>query len=210
MSEPPAPRIGHAERDRTAEQLREAAALGRIDLDELDERLGQAFAAKTQPELDALVADLRPAAPRTAVAPVSTGAVPVAGFRPEDPLVLAAGAGSVKRRGRWELPPFVKVSPAMGSVKLDCREAVALGDTIDVQVVGSMGSLVLVAPEGWAANVDRISPGIGSIKNKLPVLAAPGCPTLLLRGQLGVGSVTLRHANRWDRMLDRSGPHGVH
>ena len=65
MPEPPAPRIGHAERDRAAEQLREAAALGRIDLDELDERLGRAFAAKTQPELDALLADLRPARPST-------------------------------------------------------------------------------------------------------------------------------------------------
>lgn len=206
MSEPPAPRIGHAERDRAAEQLREAAALGRIDLDELDERLGRAFAAKTQPELDALLADLRPARPSTPAltsAPVGENGLVVPGFRPDDPLVLAAGAGSVKRVGRWELPPWVKISPAMGSVKLDCREAVALAEVIDVQLVGSMGSLAMIVPEGWAANVDRISPGIGSVKNKLPTVAAPGCPTLVLRGQLGVGSVTLRHANRWDRGVGR-------
>jgi hypothetical protein len=197
----PAPRIGHAEREETAERLREAAGLGRIDLDELDERLERAYAARTQPELDALVADLRPQ--RGAVARPSS-AVPVSGHRPDDPLVLAAGAGSVKRKGHWELPPWVKISPAMGSVKIDCREAVVLSDVVEVEVVGSMGSATIVVPEGWAANVDRVSPGLGSLKNKLPTVAEPGCPTLVLRGQLGAGTVRLRHANWWERRQERA------
>ena len=197
----PAPRIGHAERDRTAELLREAAGLGRIDLDELDERLGRAYAARTQPELDALVADLGPAVP--AVPAAAAGAVPAPGYRPDDPLVLAAGASSVRRQGRWELPPWVRVSPSLGTVKLDCRQAVVTSPVVEVEVVGSMGSATIVVPEGWAANVDRVSPGLGTLRNKLSAVAAPGCPTLVVRGQLGAGTVTLRHANRWELRRER-------
>jgi hypothetical protein len=134
------------------------------------------------------------------------------GHRPDDPLVLAAGASSVKRRGRWELPPYVKVSPVMGSVRLDCRQAVVTSQVVEVEIVGSVGSATFIVPEGWAANVDRLGAGLGSIKNRLPGVAAPGCPTLVLRGSMGAGSVTLRHANRWDRRPehpDRS-PHTGH
>ncbi|QIG45117.1 hypothetical protein G5V58_22220 [Nocardioides anomalus] len=63
----------------------------------------------------------------------------------------------------------------------------------------SMGSATVVVPEGWAANCDRLNPGTGRLRNQLPATAAPGCPTLVLRGQLGAGTLTLRHANRWDR-----------
>lgn len=191
----PALRIGHAERDRTAELLREAAGLGRIGLDELDERLGRAYAARTQPELDTLVADLVPAAP----VPATDGLALGPGHDHSDPLVLAAGASTIKRRGPWELPPWVRISPALGSVKLDCRQAVVRTPVVDVAVAGSMGSTTFVVPEGWAANCDRVSPGLGTLRNKLPALAAPGCPTLVVHGQLGAGTLTLRHANRWDR-----------
>src|SRR5437763_17019743 len=44
-------RASNADRERVAEILRTAAAEGRIDLDELDERLGAAYAAKTYADL---------------------------------------------------------------------------------------------------------------------------------------------------------------
>jgi hypothetical protein len=51
-------RIADADRDRTVEQLRAAAAEGRLDPDELEERVSKALTARTQGELDALLADL--------------------------------------------------------------------------------------------------------------------------------------------------------
>ena len=62
-SGPSAVRIGDAERLRTAVALQDAAAAGRLTLDELDERLTVAAAARTAPELAALVADLPVASP---------------------------------------------------------------------------------------------------------------------------------------------------
>ena len=58
LEEPIPLRISHADRDRVAEVLREAAGDGRIDADELDERLSAAYAARTHADLVPITADL--------------------------------------------------------------------------------------------------------------------------------------------------------
>jgi Domain of unknown function (DUF1707) len=52
--------VGDADRNRTADLLKEAHAAGYLTLEEVDERLGTALAARTRTELDRLVADLPP------------------------------------------------------------------------------------------------------------------------------------------------------
>ena len=51
-------RIGDAERDATMTQLREHFVAGRLTFDELTERIDLALAAKTQGQIDGLMADL--------------------------------------------------------------------------------------------------------------------------------------------------------
>lgn len=71
-------RAADADRETVAERLRHAVDEGRLDLHEYDERLGQAYAAKTYGELDRLLVDLPgpvPAAravPAPAVAPAAS------------------------------------------------------------------------------------------------------------------------------------------
>ena len=59
-------RVGDADRDAVTAQLREHYADGRLTLEELNERLDQAFAAKTKADLNTVMRDLpqatRPAA----------------------------------------------------------------------------------------------------------------------------------------------------
>jgi hypothetical protein len=55
---PHALRIGDAERDAAATDLGEHYAAGRLTLDELDERLGAVFSAKTLGQLSRIMADL--------------------------------------------------------------------------------------------------------------------------------------------------------
>ena len=57
-------RASQEERERVVELLRTHAGEGRLDLDELEERVEAALAARTRGDLDALVADL-PRGPRT-------------------------------------------------------------------------------------------------------------------------------------------------
>jgi Domain of unknown function (DUF1707) len=51
-------RASDADREHVAERLRHATAEGRLSAEELEERLGAVFAARTYGELDPLVADL--------------------------------------------------------------------------------------------------------------------------------------------------------
>src|SRR5262245_17058434 len=51
-------RCSDTDRERTSEQLRDAAAEGRLRMDELEDRLGEVYSARHQHELDVLVADL--------------------------------------------------------------------------------------------------------------------------------------------------------
>ncbi len=70
-------RASDADRDRTADHLREQAGEGRLDTEELEKRLEAAFAAHTLADLDALTADLpRQRSPRPRVpAPFPTHAL---------------------------------------------------------------------------------------------------------------------------------------
>src|SRR5215212_3846480 len=68
----PALRASDADRESIVAQLREHGAAGRLDVEELEQRVGAAYAARTYGELRALLGDLpdkvptRPVAPRRA------------------------------------------------------------------------------------------------------------------------------------------------
>jgi hypothetical protein len=69
-------RASDADRDAVAERLRQAAVEGRLEPDELEERLHTALRARTYAELDRLVGDLpRRAVPRTRPAAPAGGLV---------------------------------------------------------------------------------------------------------------------------------------
>jgi hypothetical protein len=56
-------RAADSDRETVAARLQAAVTDGRLDLDEYDQRLGEAYAAKTYGELDRLLADLPEPAP---------------------------------------------------------------------------------------------------------------------------------------------------
>src|SRR4051794_23365971 len=73
MADQPQPhqlRASDADREAAAERLRQACLEGRLDSDELDGRLGEAYAARWPADLERLTADVTPApAPAPAPAP---------------------------------------------------------------------------------------------------------------------------------------------
>jgi Domain of unknown function (DUF1707) len=62
-------RIGDAEREQAVQALGEHLRAGRLSVVEYDERLEQAFAARTEAELTPLFADLPGGSPRSALSP---------------------------------------------------------------------------------------------------------------------------------------------
>jgi hypothetical protein len=67
-------RVGDAEREAAAAELREHYASGRLTLDELNERIDKAFAAKTRGDLNVLMTDLPSRRSEAAGAPGALGA----------------------------------------------------------------------------------------------------------------------------------------
>jgi hypothetical protein len=88
-------RVSDAEREAAAGELQEHFASGRLDQDELDERLSRALTAKTRGDLDALFTDL-PSSGRGWSGPTGPGnGTP---FPPRDPWA-DAGARSQRQQG---------------------------------------------------------------------------------------------------------------
>src|ERR1700677_1538625 len=83
-------RVGHEEREAVAAELREHYATGRLTLDELNERLDKAFAAKTKGDLNAIMTDLPSAGGSGSGIGASTGFGATAGIGTG----WGAGAGS--------------------------------------------------------------------------------------------------------------------
>ncbi len=188
-------RVGHAERDGVAALLQDAVADGRLSMDELDERLEAALQAKTYADLQPLVADLAVEVPWVTGQPATSVAVPgppPPGYSREDPLRLDGGMSSEKREGVWVVPPFVRLSSGVGSVRLNCLQATAAAPVVEVEVIAGAGSVVVIVPDGWAANDDRLTKSMGSKSIKVPRAPAPGQPLLVLFGSVGMGSFKVR------------------
>ncbi|MGC4893935.1 DUF1707 SHOCT-like domain-containing protein [Micromonospora sp. DT31] len=103
-------RAADADREATAERLRAALAEGRLDLDEYDERLRQAYGAKTYGELDTLLTDLPTSGPVERALPIPRlgGRSAVAPSGPQTGEVAAKG-----QRNAWLLEvwgPWLKVA----------------------------------------------------------------------------------------------------
>ena len=204
MAQDPSPagriRVGDRERDAVAAVLQEAAADGRLSMAELDDRLDAALQAKTHADLDPLVADLSVELPSQHLGRQSQTQRPrSAGYSREDPLRLDGGMSSEKRRGVWTMPPFILINQGVGSVKLNCLEATPAAELIEIEVIGGAGSIVLVLPDGWAVDADRLSKSWGSKAVKVPREPAPGKPLLVIYGSLGMGSLKVRPPNRLDQ-----------
>jgi hypothetical protein len=89
-------RASHADREQVVGALKAAFVQGRLTADELDERVGQALAARTYAELAALTTDL-PADPTPALQP-APAPPPAPARRPQNPAArraVKAGAGAI-------------------------------------------------------------------------------------------------------------------
>lgn len=178
----PAPirRASDSDRDAVARTLRDAAAEGRIDFAELEQRLDAVYEARTNADLVALTADLP--------APVSATAA--------QPLVLQTKSGTVKRKGYWRVPTQIDAEVASGTIKLDFTEAECPHREVRVNVSARSGAVVLVVPIGWTVDMDAASATSGAVVNKMRGRPEPGAPVLKVSGTVLSGTIKARPPRR--------------
>lgn len=157
MSEPHLPelRASDADRERVADRLRRAAGDGQLTIDELDERLHAAYAARTRGELEPLTADLQ-----------SAGTAAVQSSRPGGFSVrpgpggarwLIAIMGGCDRKGRWRLSERCTALNIMGGSDLDLNQVELAGEHVQLDVYSIMGGSEIHVPKDLAVEVSEFA-----------------------------------------------------
>jgi hypothetical protein len=195
MSELPELRASDADRERTADTLRRAAGVGRLEVDELDERLNAAYAARTRSELERLVADVVDEAPAHRM-PVRRGE---GGAR-----WLVAIMGGCDRRGRWRLGERVTSVNIMGGSDLDLNEAELAAEHVELTVISLMGGADIRVPDGLNVEVSDFAFMGGNGVDIGDPRPDPGGPVLRLRLVSIMGGTDVKRGRRRSRAEKRA------
>ena len=176
-------RASDAEREATVTRLRDAAAEGRLSLEELGERVEAADGARTRADLASVVADLpAPSGPAGELAPAQrTGR-------------LLGILGGDTLSGRVRLGPEVRVINVMGGADLDLTDAVLSEGEVTIRVFSIWGGSNIHVPDG--VHVEHHGVGVlGWDKVEPPAeggAPAPGAPVVRVRSVSIMGGTDIK------------------
>jgi Domain of unknown function (DUF1707)/Cell wall-active antibiotics response 4TMS YvqF len=175
-------RVSDAERDATVRVLGDHAAVGRLTLDELEERAGQALTAKTRGELAVLTSDL----------PQQATAADVAVPRTRKPVRwMVAIMGGSQRRGRFRAVGSVNSISIMGGDEIDLREAEIEGGELTMNMFALMGGATVYVPDSVDLEVSGFSLMGGHTELGSQRSPRPGAPVIHIRSWNLMGGATI-------------------
>jgi Domain of unknown function (DUF1707) len=187
-------RISDSDRHRVAEVLREAAGEGRLDLEELDQRLEATYAARTYADLVPITLDLpvQPVAGLPLPATAATSPSPVVPGGPAEEKHLAIMSG-LERRGTWTMPAHLTVTCFMGGADLDLRRAQFAAREVVLTVNAVMGGAdIKVNPHTHVIMEGTgIMGGYSGPSDSTPPELDANSPVLRIRGFALMGGVNV-------------------
>jgi Domain of unknown function (DUF1707) len=183
-------RASDQDRERAAEVLRQAAGDGRIGMDELDERLGAVYSAKTYAELEPITKDLPSHGTVTAAEPADPARF---GGVATSHRVFAFWSG-FSRKGAWIVPPKFTARAIMGGGELDLRDARFSERVTVIRAVAVVGGIVITVPDDAEVQVS----GVGLMGGFMhPAYeGSPGAPVIIIKGLAFWGGVDVRRRPR--------------
>jgi hypothetical protein len=194
-------RVSDEDRHKVAEVLRRAAGEGRLDLEELDERLEAAYAAKTYGDLVPLTVDLPVHAGDGLPTPATGGGAVAAPGTPGSALATAetyqsslSFMGDCTRRGVWRVPARHTAFSLMGGVTLDLREAVFEAPEVTIDAVAIMAGIDIYVN----AHTRVIVEGVGIMgdfsqaRDKVPAEITASSPVVRVKGMALMAGVNVR------------------
>jgi hypothetical protein len=181
-----ATRAADTDRIQVAQLLTDAAAQGRLQMSDYEDRLTKAYAAKTYDELDRLRSDLL----GSSVSPRHAGSP-----KPAPSMLLLAIMSAFERRGRWNVPKKLTTFALWGGGVIDLRYADFTSTEVDIHACSIMGGqTILLPPE---VNVEINGHGVmGGFDHEVAGQGTPGAPTVRIRGFSLWGGVGVRRKNR--------------
>jgi hypothetical protein len=188
-------RASDSDRDRVAEVLREAAGDGRLTLEELQERLGQVYTAKTYAELEPITRDLPNPAGWKEAAPYTP---PFADSPTTDAPSWKTGIAIMsgfERVGAWAVPKTFTSFAFWGGGRIDLREARYTSGEVRIRAFAIMGGIDIIAPPDLTLHVKGF--GImGGFDHRASGPGSPGSPRVVVSGFAFWGGVGVRRRER--------------
>jgi hypothetical protein len=182
-------RVSDAERDATLQKLGDHAAVGRLTLDELEERSGQALAAKTRGELATLTSDLPAEAGLPGAGLAGAGAVPA---HPRKPVRwMVAIMGGSHRRGRFRAVGSINAVAIMGGDEIDLRDAEIEGGELTLNLIAVMGGANIYVPDSVETEVGGFSLMGGHEEVGSQRAPRPGAPVVRIKMYNLMGGATI-------------------
>jgi len=183
-------RASDAEREAVVARLRDAAAEGRLTVEELAQRIDAAYDARTRAELEPLTADLPAPAPGATPAPVAApGPAPPARTAPK---LLLGIMGGGDHKGRWRIASRATVVNVMGGADLDLRDALIDANETVITVVSVMGGSDIIVPEGVEVELGGFALMGGNDLRLEGGRPAPGAPVVRVRAWSLMGGTDVR------------------
>ncbi|MGE5697763.1 MAG: DUF1707 SHOCT-like domain-containing protein [Candidatus Sericytochromatia bacterium] len=180
-------RAADTDRIQVAQLLTDAAAQGRLDMDEYEQRLTKVYSAQTYAELDRLSADL----PGASTRPRRPGG----SCRPAPSTMLLAIMSGFERRGRWNVPDRLTTFALWGGGVVDLRYADFTSPAVEIRSYSIMGGQTIVLPP--EINVDIQGHGVmGAFDHTASGTGMPGAPHVVIKGFALWGSVAVRRKQR--------------
>jgi hypothetical protein len=179
-----------AERDETLKILGEQAAVGRLTLEEHQERSGKALAAKTRGELAALTSDL-PGEDLAARTPAQRKA-----------RWMVAIMGGTRRRGRFRAVGSINAVAVMGGDEIDLRAAEIEGGELTINSFAIMGGPVIYVPDSVELELGGFSVMGGNTEQGSHRVPSRGAPVIRVRGFALIGGTTVYRLPAQARGLD--------
>jgi hypothetical protein len=197
-------RVSDAERDAVLRTLGDHAAVGRLTLDELEDRSSRALQARTRGELARLTSDL----------PAEGTSSPAPSRKKPVRWMVAIMSGS-RRRGRFRAVGSINAVAVMGGNEIDLREAEIEGGELTVNLFAIMGGAEVYVPDSVELDVGGFSlmGGHEEIGSERP--PRPGAPLIQIRVYTLMGGasiyrlppqargVSLREAQKLARAAER-------
>jgi hypothetical protein len=191
-------RASDADRERVAAVLREAAGEGRIGLDELGERLGAVYAARTYAELEPLTRDLpstREAVTEPAADPDRFGGEPTSS-------VGFALLGGFERKGRWVAPRNFQAFTMLGGGEIDLRQARFAERRMVIRAWAILGGVQVIVPEDAEVHVAGVGI-LGGFDNSAAGEGTAGGPVVVVKGIALLGGVSVERKATDDVLKQR-------
>ncbi len=180
-------RAADADRERIAALLRDAAAEGRLELGELDERLSRVYAAKTYGDLEPLIRDL----PGAMDVPAPTPGLDPRSVYPPPSGVGVAIFGEFSRRGRWATASDFTAFAMFGGGTIDLREALLTNGQVRIRAFALFGGVDVVVPPEATVHITGIGI-LGGFDHSASGAGEAGGPRIFVSGLALFGGVSVR------------------